>query len=262
MTLGERICALRTARGLSQTELAEALEVSRQSVSKWETDASVPDLDRLVSISGLFHVSLDELVLGTSKAESSEKEAAASTAPVVPPQPHRQTQTAIILFCFAGMVALLGLLLAGAFGLLPAIPFLLCGCIALTPWRHRVLWCVWTVLGLVMFSLPYLTGITWRWGVVLVFLGLLAGTAWHLRKESWSRRIPEKAVVIGCLVCIVGGKLWALLIRPELIENLQISGMLSWGLLVVPAFLHLLLLTVVAVSFSRWLHRRRTQKTL
>ena len=45
MTLGERICAQRTAHHLSQTDLADALGVSRQSVSKWETDASVPDLD-------------------------------------------------------------------------------------------------------------------------------------------------------------------------------------------------------------------------
>ena len=54
MTLGARISALRTARGLSQSQLAEALEVSRQSVSKWETDASVPDLDRLVKLAELF----------------------------------------------------------------------------------------------------------------------------------------------------------------------------------------------------------------
>ena len=50
MTLGERICAQRTAHHLSQTDLADALGVSRQSVSKWETDASVPDLDKLVKM--------------------------------------------------------------------------------------------------------------------------------------------------------------------------------------------------------------------
>ena len=48
MTLGERIYERRAARNLSQTDLADALGVSRQSVSKWETDASVPDLDKLV----------------------------------------------------------------------------------------------------------------------------------------------------------------------------------------------------------------------
>ena len=48
MTLGQRIYQLRTKMHLSQGDLADKLEVSRQSVSKWETDASVPELDKLV----------------------------------------------------------------------------------------------------------------------------------------------------------------------------------------------------------------------
>ena len=64
MTLGERICQYRTERRLSQQEVAEKLEVSRQSVSKWETDGAVPELDTLVKLCELFEVSLDELVRG------------------------------------------------------------------------------------------------------------------------------------------------------------------------------------------------------
>ncbi len=43
MTLGQNIARLRTQKNLSQGDLADALEVSRQSVSKWETDASIPE---------------------------------------------------------------------------------------------------------------------------------------------------------------------------------------------------------------------------
>ena len=50
MTLGERICQYRVRRRLSQQEVAEKLEVSRQSVSKWETDGAVPELDKLVKL--------------------------------------------------------------------------------------------------------------------------------------------------------------------------------------------------------------------
>ena len=64
MTMGERLTALRREKGMSQDALAEALGVSRQSVSKWETDASIPDLDKLVRLSDLFEVTLDELVRG------------------------------------------------------------------------------------------------------------------------------------------------------------------------------------------------------
>ena len=62
MNLSEKILALRTQLGLSQGELAEKLEVSRQSVSKWETAQSVPELDKLIRLADLFGVSVDELV--------------------------------------------------------------------------------------------------------------------------------------------------------------------------------------------------------
>ena len=64
MTLGQRIYRLRTEKGMSQGDLADALGVSRQSVSKWETDGSVPDLDKLVRLCEVFDVSMDCLVRG------------------------------------------------------------------------------------------------------------------------------------------------------------------------------------------------------
>ena len=64
MSLGTNISRLRAEKRLSQGDLAEVLEVSRQSVSKWETDSSVPDLDKLIKLSQLFRVTLDELVTG------------------------------------------------------------------------------------------------------------------------------------------------------------------------------------------------------
>lgn len=74
MTLGQRIHELRTAAGLSQEQLAERLDVSRQAISKWELDASTPDLDRLVLLSRLFGVSLDQLVSGALPGQASSEE--------------------------------------------------------------------------------------------------------------------------------------------------------------------------------------------
>lgn len=62
MTIGERIAQLRRAAGLSQEQLAEALEVSRQAVSKWETGQALPDIDRIGRLCALFSVSADELL--------------------------------------------------------------------------------------------------------------------------------------------------------------------------------------------------------
>lgn len=61
MSIGKKIFELRTAKNLSQGDLAEILDVSRQSVSKWETDSAVPDLDKLMKLCDVFQVTLDEL---------------------------------------------------------------------------------------------------------------------------------------------------------------------------------------------------------
>jgi len=64
MNIGENIYNYRTGKSMSQTDLANALEVSRQSVSKWENNSAVPDLERIIKMSELFEVTLDELVFG------------------------------------------------------------------------------------------------------------------------------------------------------------------------------------------------------
>ena len=70
MTLAEKILSLRTERGMSQDDLAEKLEVSRQSVSKWETGQSTPDLDKIIRLADLFGVSVDELVRDGERPQS------------------------------------------------------------------------------------------------------------------------------------------------------------------------------------------------
>lgn len=67
MSLGDKIAELRRQKGWSQEKLAEKLGVTRQSVSKWESGASVPDLDKIVGLSELFGVTTDYLI----KCESS-----------------------------------------------------------------------------------------------------------------------------------------------------------------------------------------------
>ena len=75
---------------MSQTALADELEVSRQSVSKWENNTAIPDLDRLIKMSKLFGVSLDDLVFGAEahpkKEESTPPVASISPLSVFPPR--------------------------------------------------------------------------------------------------------------------------------------------------------------------------------
>ena len=62
MDFSEKLLTLRKAKNLTQEELAEKLNVSRQSVSKWESGQAVPELDKIVAISTVFDVTTDYLL--------------------------------------------------------------------------------------------------------------------------------------------------------------------------------------------------------
>ena len=74
MTLGQRIQELRKKQGLSQETLGEKLGVSRQAISRWEMDGAVPEVDKLIALSKLFGVSLNDLL----QVEKSEEKQARS----------------------------------------------------------------------------------------------------------------------------------------------------------------------------------------
>lgn len=67
MILAEKIVLLRKRKGWSQEELADKLDISRQSVSKWELGASIPDLDKIIKLSELFNVTTDYLLKGDAE---------------------------------------------------------------------------------------------------------------------------------------------------------------------------------------------------
>lgn len=62
MKFGDKLIALRKKKGLSQEELAEKLNVSRQSVSKWESNNTYPETDKIVQICNIFECSMDDLI--------------------------------------------------------------------------------------------------------------------------------------------------------------------------------------------------------
>ena len=64
MTLGERLMNLRKEKHLSQEEVANILNVTRQTVSKWELDQSLPDFDKIMPLCKLYEISSDELLTG------------------------------------------------------------------------------------------------------------------------------------------------------------------------------------------------------
>ncbi|MGL5900600.1 MAG: helix-turn-helix domain-containing protein [Lactobacillaceae bacterium] len=73
MILGNRIREEREKKNWTQNKLAEILNVSRQSISKWETGSAYPDIERLIQISDLFKVSLDSLIRDDEKFQKKIK---------------------------------------------------------------------------------------------------------------------------------------------------------------------------------------------
>lgn len=69
MTIGSRISALRKQLGLSQDDVADKIGVSRQSVSKWETDTSAPDAFNLIALSEVLNTSVEYIVTGKTVEE-------------------------------------------------------------------------------------------------------------------------------------------------------------------------------------------------
>ena len=89
MIFADKLIALRKKAGWSQEELAEKLNVTRQSVSKWEGAQSVPDIDKILQLSRLFGVTTDYLL----KDEQAEPEYTAEDE--ASPLPRRKALTAV-----------------------------------------------------------------------------------------------------------------------------------------------------------------------
>ena len=168
MTLAEKILHLRTELGLSQLELAEKLEVSRQSVSKWETGQSVPDLDKLIKLSDLFGVSVDELVREGERPQPPQPE---PQMPQVVYVRERRSLTGIqragICVEAAGLIlALLGVAGFGSIIILVGVALLLLGLPLLLAKKHPFLIMGWLVAALSLGVLnPYISMAPWGlWG--------------------------------------------------------------------------------------------------
>lgn len=119
MELTERLVEARKARGLSQADAAERLNVSRQAISRWETGVGTPSLDSLIQMGQLYGVSLNELVYGAETAQPREE----MLEPEVQPEcsavrePHRRRTALLAAVLAFAAVGILGLGIWVGFGI-------------------------------------------------------------------------------------------------------------------------------------------------
>lgn len=160
MTLGEKIAKLRAERHLSQGDLAEKIGISRQSISKWETGSSVPDLDKLVVLSELFDVSLDTLVKEQEPRENTDSQ------PFAPHQSPEKLPPRKIAGWILLSVGLLSMVLGIAFNNTALAIFggylILCSMVCLTFKKHPGLVIGWGTFLPCAYFLPWFTSANMR----------------------------------------------------------------------------------------------------
>ena len=283
MSLGTNISRLRAEHHLSQGDLAEALAVSRQSVSKWETDSSVPDLDKLVKLSQVFDVTLDELVMG---AEPQPKVEAPSQRVIVSHRMPGRKIAGIILFCMGFLAFLIPTVLGGILtGLLLAVPFLVCGIICFLARKRPGLWCAWALYLIADIFFHYATGLNWTyifatfsweqmgltsvyvvtaWIQVLVTLALLIGTVRSFRTFSFP--IVRRNGIILALVwsCFLVNRLsmspiahLILELDGSVVSNGSLMALVSIAQGIVSLILLAIALTLSVRMFAAWRASRR-----
>ena len=106
MELKDKLAELRNKKGLSQIAAAEALNVSRQAISRWETGASAPGTENLIELSRLYGVSVDELVNGGESGRAENEAESAASAP--PRRISRRLWLAVIALALAALAAIIG----------------------------------------------------------------------------------------------------------------------------------------------------------
>lgn len=271
MDLGSTIYKLRTAKNLSQEDLAERLEVSRQSVSKWENNTATPDLEKLIKLCDIFEISLDELA-GRSKPEPTELSVMA--APVKNPALTQRKIVGYILLGLSIVAALLFLFLRdlfydGVWGWFQPIvlPLFCCGLVCLSDRDHVGYRCFWWVC--LWASGFLLETLVWRsfrlfgpvrlplfflvYHLVMILLGvfaarsLLSDVTVPYQKKRWYFLLP-------------GGPLFLILcwFSPKLIYSRMLSDALGYN---VPIYLQYAVCAVLAAVLSilltaTWLHLR------
>ncbi len=198
MGIGKILFEQRTAHRLSQEELANILNVSRQSVSKWETDAAVPDLDHLIKLCDTFHLSLDALTGRVSCDETVPTDHSADFSA-------HQRIIGYILLAVSLIAAVLIALLAkeettAILSALIAAAVFACSLVCLSVRRHAGYWCAWIAFAPITVLSPFIVSLhIFRFGalVLLIWYGIMGGFA---KKQFGGQRIPANRRRAGALL--------------------------------------------------------------
>ncbi len=224
MSLGENIYHFRSQKNMSQGDLADALEVSRQSVSKWENNSAVPELDKLMRMAQIFEITIDELVTG-EETERPAPPPPAAPAMAEPGPAVKEVSSAQkivgIVFLICGMLLslvcfILSIIKENQYGedmlmafMLVGLPMIAIGIVCLLVKKHALLVCGWMIyLPLWMVAFIFNARTTsffpMNWYSLLAFFTLGYGVALSISTlvQLWTGKI-QTSLVIKILITIL-----------------------------------------------------------
>ena len=283
MSLGETIYRLRTEKNLSQGDLAEMLDVSRQSISKWENNNAVPDLEKIIKLSEIFEVSLDELVKGEEASRRTE------TVNSIPQEKVKEAGfpprkiAGTILFCMAFVVVMIFLVAGGGLaGLIFALPFLTCGILCFALKKNVGLWCAWDLYVLFDLYMSYATGISrasvlysfqwtpemnymrlaFAWFAVISLAVMIAVTVVRFGKEPFDTEQKGRRKLIGAWIILLLIQAVAMLWPKTNFFDYILANIVSMGAVyrlisIILSWSKIVTFTVVLVFTSRFIKMKK-----
>jgi len=130
LDLGERLFKLRKEKNLSQEEVADKLNVTRQTVSKWETNQSTPDFDKILPLCELFEIDVNELITGKQKEKEVIQEEVIQEKVLTKEDVKKQSAEVVSTSVFLYILSIVEILIG-----IPVLnwnPILVCSCFLLT----------------------------------------------------------------------------------------------------------------------------------
>lgn len=260
MTFGEKLSKLRKENNYTQEQLADILCVSRQSVSKWESNMAYPETDKLICLARLFECSTDYLL----KDECVNKGGAAVA-------PHKAsvftTQKIIgyILLTVSLVAAILVALLSEnkeeLFILIPVVlSILACSLICLFVERKAGYWCAWAVFSPITLLTPFIIGFSLLNGlnfVLLCFYVIMFFVAKRLfadREISTNRK--KSRFIIVCWVALIGLRVFSYISATTSVISSAV-GILPYSLLNLFMYIGVALLMTYTVCYAANLKRNK-----
>lgn len=233
MTLNEQIYIERKRLGLSQDELAQQLDVSRQSVSKWENGTATPDLDKIIKLSEIFGISIDQLVKGE-----------------ISPTPQQFSNFPIrkIFGCIFFALTLWSVIHGFIYGFhldyftCISLPLAICGFICFYFSRYVPLFCSWTIYAAVETLINSSTSTNWRNILNVSFYSV------NTNVYTFLSSLTEFIVFIGLIILTV----FIFSKVPVRTKSRCLKNTVTAGIILIVLHTATTIFTIIAFRYSQW----------